>query len=64
LHRAAAYIKSIKETDEDSLTLFLTDLIAHFKVPTKIWLVEQKTPHLGSGKIDNRGSNAYYQKLV
>jgi acyl-CoA synthetase (AMP-forming)/AMP-acid ligase II len=54
----------LAEIDEDSLKLFLIDLIAHFKVPSKIWLVEQKLPRLGSGKIDKRGLKAHYQKLV
>jgi long-chain acyl-CoA synthetase len=61
---AVVYVKSMAEIDEDSLKLFLIDLIAHFKVPSKIWLVEQKLPRLGSGKIDKRGLKAHYQKLV
>ena len=61
---AVVYVKNIKEVDEDSLKLFLTDLIAHFKVPSKIWLVEQQLPRLGSGKIDKRGLKTHYQKLV
>jgi acyl-CoA synthetase (AMP-forming)/AMP-acid ligase II len=61
---AVAYVKNIKEIDEDSLRSFLTSLIAHFKVPSKIWLVEQKLPRLGSGKIDKRGVKTHYQKLV
>ena len=60
---AVAYVKNIKEIDEDSLRSFLTSLIAHFKVPSKIWLVEQKLPRLGSGKIDKRGVKTHYQKL-
>jgi long-chain acyl-CoA synthetase len=61
---AVVYVKSIRKIDEDSLRAFLTSLIAHFKVPNKIWLVEQKLPRLGSGKIDKRGLKAHYQKLV
>ncbi len=61
---AIVYVKSMAEIDEDSLKLFLIDLIAHFKVPSKIWLVEQKLPRLGSGKIDKRGLKAHYQNLV
>ncbi len=61
---AVVYVKSMAEIDEDSLKLFLIDLIAHFKVPSKIWLVEQKLPRLGSGKIDKRGLKAHYQNLV
>ncbi|MFT6988429.1 MAG: acyl-CoA synthetase (AMP-forming)/AMP-acid ligase II, partial [Paraglaciecola sp.] len=61
---AVVYVKNIKEVDEDSLKLFLTDLIAHFKVPSKIWLVEQQLPRLGSGKIDKRGLKTHYQKFV
>ena len=61
---AVVFVKNIKEVDEDSLKLFLTDLIAHFKVPSKIWVVEQQLPRLGSGKIDKRGLKTHYQKLV
>ena len=61
---AIVYVKSMAEIDEDSLKLFLIDLIAHFKVPSKIWLVEQKLPRLGSGKIDKRGVKTHYQKLL
>jgi long-chain acyl-CoA synthetase len=61
---AVVYVKDIKVIDEDSLKSFLTSLIAHFKVPTKIWLVEQKLPRLGSGKIDKRGLKTHYQKRV
>ena len=60
---AVVYVKNIKEIDEDSLRAFLTSLIAHFKMPSKIWLVEQKLPRLGSGKIDKRGVKTHYQKL-
>jgi long-chain acyl-CoA synthetase len=61
---AVVYVKNIKEIDEDSLSSFLTSLIAHFKVPSKIWLVDQKLPRLGSGKIDKRGLKTHYQKLL
>ena len=61
---AVVYVKSMLEINEDSLKLFLTDLIAQFKVPSKIWLVEQRLPRLGSGKVDKRGLKAHYQKLV
>ena len=61
---AVAYVKNIKEIDEDSLRSFLTSLIAHFKVPSKIWLIEHKLPRLGSGKIDKRGLKTHYQKLL
>jgi long-chain acyl-CoA synthetase len=61
---AVVYVKNIKEIDEDTLSSFLTSLIAHFKVPSKIWLVDQKLPRLGSGKIDKRGLKTHYQKLL
>jgi long-chain acyl-CoA synthetase len=61
---AVVYVKNIKEIDEDSLRSFLTSLIAHFKVPSKIWLIEHKLPRLGSGKIDKRGLKTHYQKLL
>jgi long-chain acyl-CoA synthetase len=60
---AVVYVKSMTEIDEDSLKLFLIDLIAHFKVPSKIRLIEHKLPRLGSGKIDKRGLKTHYQKL-
>jgi acyl-CoA synthetase (AMP-forming)/AMP-acid ligase II len=60
---AVAVVKNSKEIDEDSLKSFLGDSIAHFKVPIKIWLVEQKLPRLGSGKIDKRPLKTHYQPL-
>lgn len=61
---AVAYVKNIKDLNEDVLKLFLADLIGQFKVPTKIWLVDQKLPRLGSGKIDKRALKNQYQRTV
>lgn len=61
---AVAFVKNIKEVNEDALKRFLADLIAQFKVPNKIWLVDQKLPRLGSGKIDKRALKRQYQTTV
>ena len=61
---AVVHIKNRKEIDELSLKSFLGKVIAHFKVPSKIWLLEEKLPRLGSGKIDKRGLKTHYQSLL
>jgi long-chain acyl-CoA synthetase len=61
---ALVCVNNRKPVDEKILQLFLHDLIAHFKVPHKIWLVEQSLPRLGSGKIDKRALKTYYQSLT
>jgi acyl-CoA synthetase (AMP-forming)/AMP-acid ligase II len=61
---AVVCINNSEPVDEHSLQLFLAELIAHFKVPHKIWLVKQSLPRLGSGKIDKRTLKAHYLSLI
>ncbi|MFT7261276.1 MAG: long-chain acyl-CoA synthetase [Glaciecola sp.] len=61
---AVVCINNSEPVDELSLQLFLVELIAHFKVPHKIWLVKQSLPRLGSGKIDKRTLKAHYLSLI
>ena len=49
------YVIFFECTTAGYIQRLLTDLNTHFKVPSKIWLVEQQLPRLGSGKIDKRG---------
>lgn len=61
---AVVYVKSTEEVDEKNLQDYLVERIAQFKVPSKIWFVEDKLPRLGSGKIDKRSLKNQYQALV
>jgi acyl-CoA synthetase (AMP-forming)/AMP-acid ligase II len=61
---AVVYVNNKEAVDEQTLQLFLTKLIAHFKVPHKIWFVEQSLPRLGSGKIDKRALKTRYPSLT
>lgn len=58
---AVVFIKCIDELEETSLKSYLTERIAQFKIPSKIWFIDQKLPRLGSGKIDRRGLKTRYQ---
>lgn len=42
------------EISEVILQEFVTEHLAKFKVPSKIWIINEKLPRLGSGKIDKR----------
>lgn len=61
---AVVCVNNKDAVDEQTLQLFLSELIAHFKVPHKIWLVEQNLPRLGSGKIDKRVIKTQYLSLT
>lgn len=61
---AVVYVKSTEEVDEKNLQDYLVERIAQFKVPSKIWFVEDKLPRLGSGKIDKRSLKNQYQALI
>ncbi|MFT5540970.1 MAG: long-chain acyl-CoA synthetase [Glaciecola sp.] len=61
---AVVYLNNSEPVDEQSLSLFLAEFISHFKVPYKIWLVDQSLPRLGSGKIDKRTLKLHYLSLT
>ncbi|MFT5996368.1 MAG: acyl-CoA synthetase (AMP-forming)/AMP-acid ligase II [Glaciecola sp.] len=61
---AVVCVNNSESVDEQSLQLFLAESIAHFKVPHKIWLVAQRLPRLGSGKIDKRAIKIHYLSLT
>ena len=48
---------------EDGLRAFLTERIAAFKVPARIWIVSDPLPRLGTEKIDKVGLKAKYREL-
>jgi acyl-CoA synthetase (AMP-forming)/AMP-acid ligase II len=44
----------IKPVNEHVLQAFVALHLAKFKVPSKVWIINQNLPRLGSGKIDKR----------
>ena len=51
--------------DEDEVRGFLSQHIAAFKVPARIWFAEQALPRLGTEKVDKVGiRNAYRQRAA
>lgn len=48
----------------DDLSAFLTQHIAAFKVPQRIWLVSEPLPRLGTEKIDKVGLRNKYRALA
>ena len=50
--------------DEAALEAFLTETIARFKVPERIWISSDPLPKLGTGKIDKERLRAHYRALA
>jgi len=48
----------------DTLRVFLSDRIAAFKVPARIWIVDEPLPRLGTEKIDKVALKATYRALA
>jgi acyl-CoA synthetase (AMP-forming)/AMP-acid ligase II len=48
------------DLSEDALRTFLQQHIAAFKVPVKLWRVDQPLPRLGTEKVDKRTLKARY----
>jgi acyl-CoA synthetase (AMP-forming)/AMP-acid ligase II len=51
---------SSKTTNEEELQAFVAEHLAKFKVPNKVWIINQNLPRLGSGKIDKRALKETY----
>ncbi|NMP15490.1 class I adenylate-forming enzyme family protein [Thalassotalea sp. Y01] len=51
---AVVYVADSGAVNEIQVKDFVGQHLAQFKVPQQIWLVEEKLPRLGSGKIDKR----------
>ncbi len=49
---AAVRFKPGEEQSEDALRVFLEGRLAAFKVPAKIWIIDDALPVLGTGKLD------------
>jgi acyl-CoA synthetase (AMP-forming)/AMP-acid ligase II len=49
---------------EGELQAFLSDHIAAFKVPTRIWIADAPLPRLGTEKIDKVALRETYRALV
>lgn len=57
---AVVCVKADIELTPTNLQAFLTQHLAKFKVPEHIWLVFDKLPRLGSGKINKKELKAQY----
>lgn len=51
---AAAVLRPDAAIDEAALQRFLRDLIAHYKIPSRIWVQSDPLPRIASGKINRR----------
>jgi long-chain acyl-CoA synthetase len=49
---AVVYCEEDGTLNEAALILFLEERLAKFKVPARVWMVDQPLPKLGTGKID------------
>lgn len=59
---AVVHVTDADSIDTNDIKSFVGQIIAHFKVPAQIWLIEQQLPRLGSGKIDKRALQTEYLK--
>ena len=50
--------------EADALTIFLSQHLAQFKLPARIWFVDEPLPKLGTGKIDKPELRARYRPLA
>jgi long-chain acyl-CoA synthetase len=58
---AVVYVdKDSNITSEEALKEFVAEHLAKFKVPSKVWIINQNLPRLGSGKIDKRALKEAY----
>jgi acyl-CoA synthetase (AMP-forming)/AMP-acid ligase II len=51
---AVVALKSGRKPTAESIQQFLSDHLAKFKVPTYLWLQQEKLPRIATGKIDKR----------
>lgn len=59
---AVVYIDDKKAAlSEEQLQYFISQHLAQFKIPSKIWFVTDNLPRLGSGKIDKRTIKETYR---
>jgi long-chain acyl-CoA synthetase len=61
---AVVYVeKNSPVISEVNLQAFVTEHLAKFKIPSKVWIIDQSLPRLGSGKIDKRSIKEQYQAV-
>ena len=61
---AVVYVENNNpEVVEQALQAFVAEHLAKFKIPSKVWIIAQSLPRLGSGKIDKRSIKEQYQAL-
>jgi len=60
---AVVYPKAGEQIEGESMIQFVARDLAAFKVPTRVWVVDQQLPKLGSGKIDKVSLRAQYREI-
>ncbi|MGB7404314.1 MAG: class I adenylate-forming enzyme family protein [Pacificimonas sp.] len=58
---AVVFTKPGEPLDQDALREYVKGDLAAFKLPARIWMVEEPLPKLGSGKIDKVSLRTEYQ---
>ena len=48
----------------ESMTAYLGEHIAHFKVPRRLWVQSELLPIIGTNKVDKKGLQEHYSDLV
>jgi acyl-CoA synthetase (AMP-forming)/AMP-acid ligase II len=60
---AVVHPKGGEHIEGESIIQFVARDLAAFKVPARVWVVEQPLPKLGSGKIDKVALRAHYREV-
>jgi acyl-CoA synthetase (AMP-forming)/AMP-acid ligase II len=60
---AVVFLKPGEKLVPEALVEFVTRDLAAFKVPARLWLVEQPLPKLGSGKIDKVALRQHFREV-
>ena len=61
---AIVYCEEDGTLTEEALTAFLAERLAQFKLPARIWMVDEPLPKLGTGKIDKVALRERYRSEV
>ncbi len=60
---AVVYPKGGEPLEGEAIMQFVARDLAAFKVPARVWVVDQPLPKLGSGKIDKVSLRAHYREV-
>ena len=60
---AVVYVKPGEQLEGEAVIQFVTRDLAAFKVPARVWVVQDPLPKLGSGKIDKVSLRSHFREV-